>query len=99
MRIDERINRAVQEAILKSGRRPVALLMGECQMDEIDDLVFPSGKTAVQSLEPLKEYMGLRLSVQPGVDGIAVVTMGQFQTGDKGRSITSALIGAHPILF
>lgn len=102
MDIGERIGRAVQDAILKSGRRPVGILMGETQMDELDDLLFPDGKTAVQAMNPVREYMGMRLSVQPGVDGIVIVTVGHLPIGMDARhpqTVVSTLVGAHPILF
>ena len=103
MTIDERIRAAIQDAILNSGRRPIALLLGKPQMAEIDALVFPNGKTAAQSLTPIRDYMGLRLSVQPGVDGIAVITIGRVFSHSSPHAdppaVNAMLIGAHPILF
>ena len=106
MSITQRIDRLITSTIMESGAQPVGLILGPDQMEELIAFIYPAGRTAVQVRQGNPtQYAGLRLSEQPGVDGVVVVTQRVVRTplpsgpADLLVSTRCQYVGAYPILF
>lgn len=103
MNIADRIGHLKAKVQIQTGHKAVGLLLGEDQMVELQCHL---AETGLPRGSVVTEYDGMRISMQAGVDGIAVVTerselrpIGRAAIRDQMQRVVTRFIGAHPIIF